>query len=79
MYSIHCVPYETTRKDMGDFSHEQTMFEETYMSSQIIKLGYIYEYHMVPHQNEHFFYFNGRGHKFKSLVYGRIWKEERER
>lgn len=72
MYSIYCVPYETTRKDMGDFSHEQMMFEETYMSSQIKKLGYIYEYHMEPHQNEHFFY-------FKSLVYERIWKEEMER
>lgn len=53
LHSIYCVPYETTRKDMHDFSHEQTMFEETYMSSQIKKLGYIYEYHMVSHQNEH--------------------------
>lgn len=55
MYSIYCVPYETTRKDVGNFSHEQTVFEETYLSPQIKNLDYIYEYHMVPHQNEHLF------------------------
>lgn len=30
-------------------SHEQTVFEETYLSPQIKNLDYIYEYHMVPH------------------------------
>lgn len=76
LYSIYCVPYESTRKDVGNFNHEQTVFEETYLCPQIKNLDYIYQYHMVPHQNEHFF--NVRGHKFKSLVYGMIWKKERE-